>query len=339
MLTSTDNERAAYRHVWVVGEQRDGEIRPVTYELLGAARRLADQRRCEVWCVLIGDGIAARADDCFQRQADVVVAVDDPALADFIDDVYADVLLRLIEKHRPEIVLCGATSCGRALIPRVAVSAFAGLTADCTELDIEPETGNLLQTRPAFGGNILATIKCMNHRPQMATVRPRVMTAPEPEPGRRGRLLKESFALSAAAAKGVRLLHTEIEDGGAMSIADARCIIAGGRGVKGKEGFDLLKQFAALTGGAVGASRAAVDAGWIDYAHQVGQTGQTVQPRIYIACGVSGQIQHLVGMQSANIIIAINNDREAPIMQIADYAIVGDLFEVIPAMMTELKRL
>jgi electron transfer flavoprotein alpha subunit len=215
---------------------------------------------------------------------------------------------------------------------------YAGLTADCTGLEIDPETGCLLQTRPAFGGNIMATIKSADHRPQMATVRPRVMDAPEPDPGRTGRLIKEPFTPELTGT-GMRVLETSVTGAETISIADARFIIAGGRGVKSKEGFDLLRKFASLVGGAVGASRAAVDAGWIDYAHQIGQTGQTVQPRVYIACGVSGQVQHLVGMQSANIIIAINKDPAAPIMQIADYAVVGDLFEVIPAMMAELRRL
>jgi len=337
MHTPNDSERSQYRHVWVVAEQRLGEVKPVTFELLGAARRLADARHAEVWCVLIGDGVTGQASACFQRQADVVLAVDDPRLRHFTDDLYARVLVRLIEKHRPEIVLCGATATGRALIPRVAVKVNAGLTADCTGLEIDPASGGLLQTRPAFGGNIMATIKAANHRPQMATVRPRVMPEPTPDPSRNGRLIVEHLPADEPASR-LRVIESVHAEGEGASIADARVIVAGGRGVHGKQGFDLLKKFAATVGGAVGASRAAVDAGWIDYAHQVGQTGQTVQPRVYIACGVSGQIQHLVGMQSASIIIAINQDPEAPIMKIADYAIVGDLFEVIPAMTRELTR-
>ncbi len=338
MYTPTDRERNQYQHIWVVAEQRRGEIKSVTFELLGAARELAGQRPgAEVWCVLMGENIAHLAPACRERQADVVVTVDAPALADFVDATYAEVLVRLIEKYKPETVLCGATACGRALIPRVAVQVYTGLTADCTRLSIDADTGGLLQTRPAFGGNIMATIKCLNHRPQMATVRPRVMAEPAPLPDRPGRIINEPFE-PAWQRPGVKLLHTIMPEGEAMSLADARFIIAGGRGVKGQEGFDLLKRFAAMAGGAVGASRAAVDAGWIDYAHQVGQTGQTVQPRVYIACGVSGQIQHLVGMQSADVIIAINKDPEAPIMQIADYAMVGDLFEILPAMMNELRQ-
>ena len=337
MHTPTEPDRALHRHVWVVAEQRHGEIRPVTFELLGAARRLADVRGCEVWCVLLGEGVARHADACFARQADVVLAVDDARLREFADDRYARVLSGLVVRHRPEIVLCGATAMGRALIPRVAVSVHTGLTADCTGLEIEPSSGLLLQTRPAFGGNLMATIKSADHRPQMATVRPRVMPEPPPDPARRGRLIIEPFTDGEGPPR-MRVVRTVWAAGELVSLADARFSIAGGRGVRGRKGFDLLKQFAAAVGGAVGASRAAVDAGWIDYAHQVGQTGQTVQPRVYVACGVSGQVQHLVGMQSASLIIAINQDPEAPIMKIADYAIVGDLFEVIPAILRELTR-
>ncbi|MCF7854455.1 MAG: electron transfer flavoprotein subunit alpha/FixB family protein, partial [Candidatus Pacebacteria bacterium] len=327
-----------YHDVWVIAEQRYGEIKPVTFELLGTARRLASARGGQVWCVMLGHNITRYADDCFHRQADVVLAVDDPELTHFVDDTYANIIVDLINKYRPEIVLCGATSRGRALLPRVAVQVNAGLTADCTGLEIEPETGNLLQTRPAFGGNIMATIKCMNHRPQMATVRPRVMSEPELDKNRTGKLISEPLPESMVSRR-LHILQTFKDDEDTTSIADAHFIVAGGRGVQGPRGFDVLKEFAHLVGGAVGASRAAVDAGWIEYAHQVGQTGQTVQPRVYIACGVSGQIQHLVGMQSAQTIIAINRDANAPIMKIPDYAIVGDLFDVLPAMADELKRL
>ncbi len=337
MLIKNDTEKNEYRHVWVIGEYGDGEVKRVTFELLGAARKLAAARGCEVWCVLMGDGVSSGAAACFAHQADVVLAVDAPALKHFVDETYATVLTRLIRKYKPEIVLCGATCAGRGLIPRVAVQCEAGLTADCTGLDIDPETGVLLQTRPAFGGNIMATIKSMNHRPQMATVRPRVMEPPTPEPGRPGRLIKEPM-LPGDDSGLMKVIEVVSGSKDEVCLADAHFIVTGGRGVKGKEGFDLLKRFAHLIGGAVGASRAAVDAGWIDYAHQVGQTGQTVQPRVYMACGVSGQIQHLVGMQSSGIIIAINKDPEAPIMKLADYAIVGDMFEVLPAIMEQLQK-
>ena len=337
MHTPTDNDRQQFQNVWVIGEEREGELKDVTFELLGAARRLADARQSQVWCVLLGDGVTTMAAACFHRQADVVLVVDDPALGRFVDEIHAAVLERLIAKHKPEIVLCGATARGRALIPRVAVRSYAGLTADCTGLDIDPETGYLLQTRPAFGGNIMATIKCMDHRPQMATVRPRVMDAPEPDPTRTGKLIAEPFTERDTAWRS-RVLEVVINKEDAVRLADATFIVSGGRGIDGPDGFKLLHDFAHLVDGAVGASRAAVDAGWIDYAHQVGQTGITVQPEVYMACGVSGQIQHLVGMQSAGTIIAVNKDPEAPIMKLADYAIVGDVFEILPAMMTEMRR-
>jgi len=338
MYTPNESDRDPYRNVWVVAEHRDGAIQGVTFELLGAARRLADVRCGEVWCALLGDEVAGLAPDCFQRGADVVLAVERPDLAKFVDDLHAEALAALIEKYRPEIVLSGATARGRALIPRVAVKTCSGLTADCTGLQIDPDTGVLLQTRPAFGGNILATIQSVRHRPQMATVRPRVMGEPQPEPGRTGRLIVEPLAPPNAASP-MRVLEEVTARRNTVALTNADFIIAGGRGVRGPRGFDLLHRFASLVGGAVAATRAAVDAGWVDYAFQIGQTGQTVQPQVYMACGVSGQIQHLVGMQSSDLIIAVNRDRNAPIMQLADYAVVGDLFEVLPAMVAALRRL
>ena len=338
MQTRTAEERDAFHNVWVIAEHRWGETKAVTFELLSAARDLADKRGSEVWCILLGDGVRSSAAACIASGADVAVVVDAPALSEFVDQTYADFVSRFIATYRPEIVLCGATAYGRALAPRIAVQVDAGLTADCTSLEIDPESGDLLQTRPAFGGNIMATIRAATHRPQMATVRPRVLDLPTPDPGRSGRIVEEQIEPDDV-TENVRIIRTIRDNTGTVPLADARFIIAGGRGVQGKEGFELLKSFAETVGGAVAASRAAVDAGWIDYAHQIGQTGQTVQPRVYVACGVSGQIQHLVGMQSANLIIAINRDRHAPIMQFADYAIVGDLFEILPAMMDEIRQL
>ena len=337
MRTPTDRDRSQYRNVWVVAEQREGVLKDVTFELLGAARKLAAARSCEVWAVLLGSGVRAMADACIRRGADAVVVVDDPRLEHFVDDAYAAALHALVARHKPEIVLCGATARGRALIPRVAVSLDAGLTADCTGLDIEAGTGVLLQTRPAFGGNIMATIKCTGHRPQMATVRPRVMTALDAQPGRTGRVIVEPFPAAAREAR-MKVLEAVTDAKETVHLADARFIISGGRGMGGREGFKLLADFARLVDGAVGASRAAVDAGWVDYAHQVGQTGQTVQPKVYMACAISGQIQHLVGMQSSDLIIAINTNPDAPMMKLADYAIVGDVFEVVPALMQEARR-
>ena len=295
----------------IVAELLAGRIQPVTHELIGAARKLADARGSQVWAVAMGQGAAEQAASLFAYGADTVVTVDDPALNGFADEIEASVLVRLIRKYKPEIIISGATTRGRALIPRVAVLAVCGLTADCTELDIDPENGDLLQTRPAFGGNIMATIRCASHRPQMATVRPRVMKAPEPDATRSGQLITEAVEM---ADKGLvkRILETVHSSESAVNLADARIIVSGGRGVNGPEGFQLLRRLAERVGGAVGASRAAVDAGWIPYTHQVGQTGQTVQTKVYIACGISGQIQHLVGMQSCDLIIAIDKDPTTP---------------------------
>lgn len=338
MITKTDIERAEYSNIWVVAEILSGEIQPVTHELIGAARGLADTRNSEVWAVVMGSKIAGQAEQLFAYGADAVIVVDDPRLENFVDELEAKVMVRMIKKYKPEVVICGATTRGRALIPRVAVTINCGLTADCTELAIDPDNGDLLQTRPAFGGNIMATIRCSDHRPQMATVRPRVMKALEPDPSRKGRIITEGVVESDAdkIKKVIEVVHSTEAT---VNLADAQIIIAGGRGMKGPEGFALLKQFAAQVGGAVGASRAAVDAGWIPYAHQVGQTGQTVQTKVYIACGISGQIQHLVGMQSCDLIIAIDKNPDTPMMQIADIAIVGDLFEVIPEIMKEIPKL
>jgi electron transfer flavoprotein alpha subunit len=287
---------------------------------------------------VISSAIATQAPTLFPYGADQVIVVDDCRLAGFIDEIEAKVLTRLIEQYKPEIVICGATTRGRALIPRVAVMTQCGLTADCTELAIDPENGDLLQTRPAFGGNIMATIRCSRHRPQMATVRPRVMKTPVADPSRTGKVIIEKIQDSDA-SKIKRIVDVFHSDETAINLADAQIIISGGRGMKGPAGFDLLRRFATRVNGAVGASRAAVDAGWIAYAHQVGQTGQTVQTKVYIACAISGQIQHLVGMQSCDLIIAIDINPDTPMMQMADIALVGDVFEIIPEIIREIPRL
>ena len=338
MLTLTDIEKNEYKNVWVIAELLSDKIQPVTLELIGSARKLANERNSEVWVIAMGSGFNDQVSGLYSYGADAVVMVDDPRLSGFIDEMEARIVVRLIKKYKPEMILCGATTRGRALIPRVAVMTTCGLTADCTELAIDPENGDLLQTRPAFGGNIMATIRCSNHRPQMASVRPRVMKTPEPDSNRPGRIIKEA-AIDSDAEKIKKVIEVFHSTETAVNLSDAHIIISGGRGMKGKAGFDLLRQFAARVGGAVGASRAAVDSGWIPYAHQVGQTGQTVQTKVYIACGISGQIQHLVGMQSCDMIIAIDKDPDTPMMQIADIAIVGDLFEIIPEIINEIPKL
>ena len=337
MRVLDDLDRQQYRNVWTISECVSGGIHPVSYELLGAARKLAAERGCEVWTVAMGNALEGQLGALFAYGADKVVAVDDASLRVFNDELECHILERLVRKYRPEIVLCAATSRGRALIPRLSGKLHAGLTADCTGLTIDPESGNLLQTRPAFGGNILATIKSADFRPQMATVRPKVMPLPEPEPGRTGELIREP--VEAADKLNIKeILRTVERHEPTVNLSDARIIVAGGRAMKGPEGFRLLEAFAKQIGGAVGASRAAVDNGWIAYPHQIGQTGATVQTDLYIACGISGQIQHLVGMQSCKTIVAIDVDDTTPMMKLADIAVKGDLFGIIPNIMKELEK-
>lgn len=334
MIISNNNDKERYSNVWVIAELISSKIQPVTNELIGAARALADSRASQVWVVLMGNDASKQAHSLFAFGADKVITVDDARLSGFNDEIEASVLERLINKYRPEIVIGAATARGRALIPRVAVKTNCGLTADCTELGIDPVNGDLLQTRPAFGGNIMATIRCSNHRPQMATVRPMVMKALVPDPQRTGEIICENVQDSDT-LRIKRIVEIFHSTEAAVNLGDAQIIISGGRGMKGNAGFDILRKFAAKVGGAVGASRAAVDSGWIPYSHQVGQTGQTVQTKVYIACGISGQIQHLVGMQSCETIVAIDKNPDTPMMQIADIAIVGDLFEVVPEIISK----
>lgn len=338
MKISNESDKLKYSNVWVVAELLSGKIQPVTHELIGVARSLADARRSEVWVVVLGSGVAGQAGELFSYGADKAIVVDDLRLKGFVDEIEARVMVRLIDKYKPEVLLGAATARGRALMPRIAGMTNCGLTADCTGLGIDPENGDLLQTRPAFGGNIMATIRCSDHRPQMATVRPRVMKALKPDAEKTGEIIYERVKESDT-SKIKRIIEIFHSDETTVNLGDAQIIISGGRGMKGPEGFDLLRKFAAKVGGAVGASRAAVDAGWIPYAHQVGQTGQTVQTKVYIACGISGQIQHLVGMQSCDMIIAIDKNPDTPMMQMADIAIVGDLFEVIPEILNELSKI
>jgi electron transfer flavoprotein alpha subunit len=320
-----------FKGVWVFGEQKKGIVQPVVYELLGKGRELAHKLKTELSCVLLGHDIKNRAQELIHKGADNVFLVDSPELANFLDEPYTKILVNLIRKYRPEIFLCGATSIGRALISRVAVKIHTGLTADCTGLDIDAEEKILLQTRPAFGGNIMATIKTKNHRPQMATVRHKVMKENEIDINRKGKVFEEKFEQSFFASR-TKLLDIVEEVSSTINITEADIIVSGGRGMKDHENFSMLEELAKVLGGAVGSSRAAVDSGWMPYSHQVGQTGKTVCPKIYIACGISGQIQHLVGMQSSKLIIAINQDPHAPIFNVANYGIVGDLFQIIPVL-------
>ena len=327
---------SGYRDVWVIAEQHGGHIESVTYELLGEGRKLADALEMDLCAVLLGAGIADKASELTSRGADKVYVVDRPELEYFTDEPYAAVLVDLVRKHRPNIVLCGATTVGRSLVSRVAVPLNAGLTADCTGLDIDPETKNLRQTRPAFGGNIMATIVTPDTRPQMATVRHKVMKEAEPDPARTGEVVVHAVTEAILRSR-ARRVRFEAEKDNIVNIAEADIIVSGGRGLHKPENFALLHELAEVIGAGVGASRAAVDANWIPYSHQVGQTGKTVCPKIYIACGISGQIQHLAGMSSADVIVAINKDADAPIFKVATYGIVGDALQIVP-MLTEAFR-
>ena len=325
-----------YKGVWVFAEQKKGKVQPIAFELLGKARELARDLGTDVSAVLLGNKLEEEIQELIWRGADKVYVVETQELANFQDEPYTNVIVELINKHKPEVFLCGATSVGRSLISRIAIKIKAGLTADCTELAVDKEKNILLQTRPAFGGNIMATIVCTSYRPQMATVRHKVFPEAQSDMKRKGRIIKENFD-GAKLFSRTRLLDIIDEIEATVNIGEADIIVAGGRGMKAPENFRLLEELAKALGGAVGASRAAVDAGWMPYSHQVGQTGKTVCPKIYIACGISGQIQHLVGMQSSKVIIAINSDSFAPIFKVANYGIVGDSLEILPILIKKLK--
>ena len=322
-----------YAGVWVFAEQRHGKVLEVAYELLSTGRRLANDRGCELAAVVLGHQVTDSASHLIAAGADKVYIVDQPELAEYEANVYTDALSQLIAAHKPEVVLAGATAVGRAFFAKVAVRSRTGLTADCTALSINKQTCLLHQTRPAFGGNIMATIMTPNHRPQMATVRPKVFKMTRPDPKRKGETLMEALKLVAATT---RIVKADL-NASTVNIAEAEIIVAGGRGLKKAENLELLKRLADLLGGVVGVSRACVDSGWISAAHQVGQTGKTVCPKIYLAFGISGAIQHLEGMRASDTVVAVNSDANAPIFGIADLGIVGDLFEILPMLIEALE--
>ncbi|MDP3730643.1 MAG: electron transfer flavoprotein subunit alpha [Candidatus Omnitrophota bacterium] len=329
---------SAYKDVWVFCEQKKGVIQTISFELLGEGKKLAKKLGGKLCAVLLGNNIESKADELAWRGADKVYLVDAPQLKNYQDDSYTKVLVELVKEYKPEVILCGATVIGRSLISRVAITIDAGLTADCTGLDIDEKERLLLQTRPAFGGNIMATIITPNHRPQMSTVRHKVMKEPELNKPHKAEVIKKKYGddVLSSRTKIIDIVE-EIEE--TVNLSEADIIVSGGRGLAGSENFSYIKELAKVLGAAVGASRATVDAGWIPYSHQVGQTGKTVCPKLYIACGISGQIQHLIGMQSSKVILAINKDPDAPIFKVATYGIVGDLFEILPALTKEFKKI
>ena len=322
------------KDVYVLAEQRDGELQKVGLELIGKATELAADLGQQVVAILLGSGIKDKAEILIQHGADKVVVVDDPMLAEYVTEPYAKALNEIIKKNDPEIVLFGATSIGRDLAPRVSARVHTGLTADCTKLDIGtintmPDTKLLLMTRPAFGGNIMATIVCKDHRPQMATVRPGVMKALAKDEARKGEVVDFKVDFTDADMN-VKIREVVKGDSKAVDITEAKVLISGGRGIGSPDFFGKLQELADVLGGVVSASRAAVDAGWIEKDRQVGQTGKTVRPDLYMACGISGAIQHVAGMESAEYIVAINTNDTAPIFDVADLGIVGDVKAIVP---------
>lgn len=329
---------AKTKDLWVFVEtNEDGTAKNVGIELLTPGKMMAGKQGGNLVAVVIGCGVDEAVKAASEHGADKVIVVDGPEYKHYTTDAYAIALVTLVEKYGPTSMLIGATNNGRDLGPRVSCRLKTGLTADCTALDIDDETGNVAWTRPAFGGNLMATILCPNHRPQIGTVRPGVFKKSDAVEGK-AEVIKEDVHVPEDQIR-TQVIELIKEMGGEnVDLEGAEIIVSGGRGVGGPEGFDTIKALADVLGATVGASRAAVDAGWIAHAHQVGQTGKTVGPKLYIACGISGAIQHLAGMSSSDCIVAINKDPDAPIFDVADYGVVGNLFEVLPVLVDEIKK-
>ena len=328
-----------YSGVWIFVEHTEGKPATVSWELLGEGAKLAKILDVELCSLIIGDNVEHLCNESFAYGASKVYMIDDPVFHHYRTEPYYRTICYLVEKYKPEILLMGATGLGRDLAGAIATKLKTGLTADCTGLDID-EKGFLLQTRPAFGGNIMATILTEGTRPQMSTVRPHVMTIPLRDDSRNGDIVRESMNIKEEdlATRVIEIIE-DATGSQCVDIAGAEIIVSGGRGICSSENFAILQQLADELGGVVGCSRAVVEAGWMPLDRQIGQTGKTVRPKIYIACGISGAIQHLVGMQNSDVIIAINQDRKAPIFEVATYGIVGDVFQIIPAMIDQIKEL
>ena len=327
-----------YKNVWVYMEIAEGTPRNVSFELLGQGRRLADELKQKLAAVIIGEKAESFAKEAFAYGADIAYVVEGPEYKNYTTDAYAAACTDLIETYKPSVMLLGATNDGRDLGPRISCRLRTGLTADCTGLAIDEKTGFVAWTRPTFGGNIMATILCPDQRPQMGTVRPNVFKKPEPDNSRTGEIVRVPSKVKAAdiRTKLIEVINACV--GGNCNLEEADVIVSGGRGLGKPENLKLIEDLADAMGGMVGASRAIVDAGWIDALHQVGQTGKTVAPKIYVACGISGAIQHLAGMKDSKTIVAINKDEEAPIFQVADYGIVGDLFQIVPELTAAVEK-
>ena len=332
--TFKGQDLSQYSGIAVYAEHRRGKLGSVVPEIIGAARELKKDLGQPVAAILVGAGVKRFTDELLSYGVDQIWMVDNPAIGDFDEDVHAEVVSQIIMEKKPEIFLGGGTVVGRSLLPRVAAKILTGLTADCTELAIDGSTKLLKQTRPAFGGNIMATILTQKHRPQMATVRHKVMTPAARVEQPTGAVVELNH-IPVPKSK-IEFLEFVEEKTSTVNLVEADVIVSGGRGLKDPKNFAVIESLAQATGGAVGASRAAVDAGWIPYSHQVGQTGKTVKPKVYVACGISGAIQHLAGMKGSDMIVAINSDPAAPIFDVAHFGIVGDLFKVVPELVKRL---
>jgi len=331
---------AKTKDLWVFIETNDnGTAKNVGLELLGAGRALADKQGGKLVGIVIGSSVDESVKAATAYGADTVIVVDGKEYEHYTTDAYCKAFFTLVEKYAPTSILIGATNNGRDLGPRLSCRLKTGLTADCTQLAIDEESGNVAWTRPAFGGNLMATILCPDNRPQIGTVRPGVFKKAAADEARKSEIIKEDIHVDAAEIRTALLEVIHEAAGELVDLEGAEIIVSGGRGVGGPEGFKPIRELAEVLGATVGASRAAVDAGWIGHSHQVGQTGKTVGPKLYIACGISGAIQHVAGMSSSKTIIAINKDETAPIFNVADYAIVGDLFEILPVLTAEIKKL
>ncbi len=326
------------KDIFVVVEQVDGKVQKVGIELIGIATKLAKDLDQKVVAVILGDDVKKSTDILVHHGADKVIFVEDPILKDYVTEPYAKAVTQIVESEKPNIVLYGASSIGRDLAPRVSARVHTGLTADCTGLDIDPETKLLRMTRPAFGGNIMATILCKEFRPQMATVRPGVMQALDKDETRKGEIVECKVDFK---PEDMNIVIKEItkETGEKVDITESPILVSGGRGIGSAEYFNTLKELADLLGGLVTSSRANVDAGWISQDRQVGQTGKTVRPDLYLACGISGAIQHLAGMEESEFIVAINNDENAPIFEVADLGVVGDLHKIVPILIEKIGKI
>ena len=331
-------DTASYKNVWCYAEQRHGKLMPTIFELLHVGQGLAKELNEELCAVLMGHNVSKYAQEIIERGADKVYVLDHPVFEHFVDEVYTYALTELIKKEKPNKLLMPASIIGRSFSSRVAISAQTGITADATELSINPKTRMLHATRPSFGGNLMATILCERHRPEMATVRPMSFPQAPKQPGRKGQIVNVPVDPSKWNIRTKFVKFDEEKGEASIDISSAEKIVAGGRGLGKPDGFKIIEELAKEVGAAVGASRPVVDAGWIPYRHQVGLTGRTVRPKLYIACGISGQIQHLAGMSSSEFIVAINKDPEAPLMKLASLSVEGDLYELIPLIIQELKK-